>query len=121
MTTTEQRPAVPAFLNLDAIVPPDLRDEITMRQAEVREVAEQVTVVALLAARLVERLERLEQASGVAAIDDSGVWLDPLTGWDVIAGAAGVALGDGAARDEYVNAAKAPDMGVVTRNLGGEQ
>ena len=108
---------MPAFLDLDAILSSDLREEIELRQAEIREVAESLTLAGMNAARIAERLERAERAAGFRHLASYALWLDPLTGWDVIDGAVTVALGHGDADVRYVEAGKALDLIRVTRHL----
>jgi hypothetical protein len=81
METMTTMPAVPAFLNLDMVAPPDLRDEARALIPEAVELAERVTALAVQALAIRERKEALESAAGLDGIDDHAQWLDPMTGW----------------------------------------
>ena len=94
---TMQHKQVPAWLNLDAIIPPDIRTDIEDLTPACRELAAAVTNLVRLIIALKAKYEDAGESAGIGAIDELSQYLDTACGWDGIRDALAVVNGASAA------------------------
>ena len=117
---TMQHQQVPAWLNLEAVVPVNIRTDIEDMIPVVVEAAGEVFRLLSAVIELGQRYDAAQSAAGVDGVDDLFLILDSITGFDKIRQAAGVIegiaselCGGGISDSAYLEAAEALGLPAV--------